>query len=65
MENNEQSVVSIYNSNTQLHTETLSDVFLVDVTSTDGGFISTERTAATTYDKKWNGYIYEFVLYQS
>jgi hypothetical protein len=43
----------------------VQDVFLVDVTSTDGGFISTERTAATLYDKKWNGYIHEFVLYQS
>ena len=64
METNQQTVLGIFESNIQVATSTVSDVFLVDVTSAAGGFIATERTDSSSSGKRWNGYVYEFVLYQ-
>jgi hypothetical protein len=44
-------------------TETWTDLFIVDGTNF-GAYIGVERTAAAAYGSHWNGYVYEFVLYQ-
>ena len=33
---------------------------MVDVTPNGGGFIAVERTGASAYTNRWDGYIYDF-----
>ena len=65
MDQGKDTLVEVFLNNASDGSSTLSNVFLLDGTSYPGYIATKTTTSASDFGDRWNGYIYEFILYQS
>ena len=65
MSQGKDTLVEVFLNNASDGSTTLTNVFLLDGSSYPGYIASKRTTGVSDFGDRWNGYIYEFVLYQS
>ena len=65
MTDGKDTIIDLFVDNTSDGILSAAGKFFIDATTFEG-YIAVERTtSASTWGSHWNGYIYEFILYQS
>jgi hypothetical protein len=59
------TTVKLFIDNEDEATETWSDVFVVDGAGYEGYIAAARTTDASTFGAYWNGYVYDFHVYQA